>query len=92
MVIQYDFSFDKYEPGRENIYRIVTDGEEWKNGGVPVPLHRNMQNVSGMQHTAAILQFNDNNTKIAILQVNNKAAQVFKKQEGKSKLLHKHAF
>ncbi|MEO7045166.1 MAG: ABC transporter permease, partial [Ferruginibacter sp.] len=43
MVVQYAFSFDKYEPGRENIYRIVTEGDGWNNAGVPVPLHQNMQ-------------------------------------------------
>lgn len=81
MVIQYDFNFDKYEPGRENIYRIVTDGDGWKNAGVPVPLHQNMQNVSGIQHIAEILQFNDNKIKVSIPTGNNKAAQAFKKQE-----------
>jgi predicted permease len=81
MVIQYDFSFDKYEPGRENIYRIVTDGDGWKNSGVPVPLHQNMQGVSGIQHIAEILQYNDNNFKVSIPQGNSLPAQVFKKQE-----------
>ena len=82
MVIQYDFSFDKYEPGKENIYRIVTAGDGWNNSGVPVPLHQNMQNISGIRHIAAILQFNDNNAKISIPQGNNKTSQNFKKQEG----------
>jgi len=82
MVIQYDFSFDKYEPGRENIYRIVTAGDGWNNSGVPVPLHQNMQNISGIQNISAILQFNDNNIKVSIPEGNNKTAQNFKKQEG----------
>ncbi|HEU5054666.1 MAG TPA: ABC transporter permease [Hanamia sp.] len=82
MVIQYDFSFDKYEPGKESIYRIVTDGDGWKNSGVPVPLHQNMQSISGIQNISAILQFNDNNAKVSIPQGNNNTARVFKKQEG----------
>jgi putative ABC transport system permease protein len=82
MVIQYDFSFDKYEPGRENIYRIVSDGDGWKNSGVAVPLHQNMQSVSGVQQIAEILQYNDNNSKVSIPKGNNLPAQVFKKQEG----------
>jgi len=82
MVIQYDFSFDKFEPGKETIYRIITDGDGWKNSGVPVPLHQNMQSISGIQHISAILQFNDNNAKVSIPQGNNNTAQVFKKQEG----------
>lgn len=80
MVIQYDFNFDKYEPGKENIYRIVTDGDGWKNSGVPVPLHQNMQSVTGIQHIAEILQYNDNNIKVSIPQGNSSPAQVFKKQ------------
>ena len=82
MVIQYDFSFDKYEPGKEDVYRIVTDGDPWKNPGVPVPLHENMQSVSGVQYVAEILQYNDNKIKVSIPQPNNKTAQAFKKQEG----------
>ncbi len=38
MMVEYDFSFDKYEPNKERIYRIVTEGE-WKSQGVPSPLH-----------------------------------------------------
>jgi len=82
MVIQYDFSFDKYEPGKENIYRIVTDGDGWKNSGVPVPLHQNMQGISGIQNISAILQFNDENIKVSIPKGNNRTLQNFKKQEG----------
>jgi len=82
MVIQYDFSFDKYEPGKENIYRIVTDGDGWKNEGVPMPLYQNIHSISGIQSTSAILQFNDNNAKVSIPDGNNKTARIFKKQEG----------
>lgn len=53
MVVEYDFSFDKYEPGKERIYRIVTDGDGWKTQGVPAPLHKAVQNnVSGIETTA----------------------------------------
>src|SRR6185312_5072403 len=82
MVIQYDFSFDKYEPGRQNIYRIVTEGDGWENSGVPVPLHQNTQSVSGIQHITEILQYNDNNSKVSIPKGNNTPPVVFKKQEG----------
>ncbi len=83
MVIQYDFSFDKYEPGRENIYRIVTDGDGSKNAGVPVPLHQNMQSTSGIQHITEILPYpyDGSKIKVSIPQGNNKAPQAFKNQE-----------
>ncbi len=81
-IIQYDFSFDKHEPGKDRIYRIVSEGENWKNAGVPVPLHGEVQsNVSGIEATSLILQYNDDNAKISIPNGNHHAAPVFKKQE-----------
>ncbi|MDQ2751431.1 MAG: ABC transporter permease [Bacteroidota bacterium] len=81
-IIQYDFSFDKHEPGRDRIYRIVTEGESWKNAGVPVPLHEEVQsNVSGIEATSLILQYNDDNPKISIPNGNYHPVSVFKKQE-----------
>ena len=81
-IIQYDFSFDKHEPGKERIYRIVSEGENWKNAGVPVPLHEEVQsNVSGIEATSLILQYNDDNPKISIPNGNHHAVSVFKKQE-----------
>lgn len=42
LMIQYDYSFDKHVPNREQVYRIVSNGE-FKNAGVYVPLVRTMQ-------------------------------------------------
>ncbi len=81
-IVQYDFSFDKYEPDNGSIYRIVSEGENWKNAGAPVPLHEEVQsNVSGVKATSLILQYNDDNPKISILNSNHHPASVFKKQE-----------
>jgi putative ABC transport system permease protein len=81
MVVEYDYSFDKYEPGKGRIYRIVTDAEGWKNQGVPSPLHEAVQhNVTGIETTAAIFQYNWN-VKVLVPQGNNKPSQVFKKQD-----------
>lgn len=42
LIVQYDFSFDKFEQGRDRIYRIVTNssfaGNQYPNSGVTVPL------------------------------------------------------
>ena len=83
MVVEYDYSFDKYEPNKERIYRIVTDGDGWKNQGVPSPLHEALQhNVTGIETTAPFFQYNeDENTKVSVPQGNNKPVQVFKKQD-----------
>src|SRR5580692_9086561 len=38
LIVQYDYSFDRYEPDSGRVYRIVLHGEQWDNAGVPVPL------------------------------------------------------
>ena len=82
MVVKYDYSFDKYEPGKERIYRVVTDDNDWKNQGVPSPLHEAVaQNVSGIEASAPIFEYNDWNAKVSVPQGNNKPIQIFKKQE-----------
>jgi putative ABC transport system permease protein len=82
MLVEYDYSFDKYEPDANRIYRIVSDGNGWKNSGVPVPAHQAVQqNVSGIQTTALFLQYNDWNTKVSVPQGNNKVPKIFKKQQ-----------
>ncbi len=82
MLIEYDFSFDKYEPQRQSIYRIVSEGDGWKNAGVPSPLHQTMQNnISGIENTAAVFKYNEWNPKITIPKGNNHIPQIFKNQD-----------
>ncbi|MFT4155271.1 ABC transporter permease [Parafilimonas sp.] len=82
MVVEYDYSFDKYEPDRDRIYRLVTEGEQWKNSGVPVPFHEAIQQkVSGIQTTALLLQYNDWHIKAAVPQGNNKPPKIFKAED-----------
>ncbi|MEO6818313.1 MAG: FtsX-like permease family protein [Ginsengibacter sp.] len=82
MVVQYDFSFDKYEPGKERIYRVVTEGDGWKNAGVPAPFHEAVQhNMSGIESAAPIFRYDGWDIKVTILKENNVPAKVFKKQE-----------
>ncbi len=81
MMVEYDFSFDKYEPNKERIYRVVTDGQG-KTQGVPAPLHEAVQQlVTGIESTVPLFEYNDWNTKVLIPQGNNKAEQIFKKQD-----------
>src|SRR5665213_2171364 len=73
MVVQYDFSFDKYEPGKERIYRVVSEGDGWKNSGVPAPVHEAVQqNATGIEFIAPIFQYNDPKIRVSIPQGNNK--------------------
>jgi hypothetical protein len=47
LIVQYDYSFDRYEPDGARIYRIVLHGEQWDNAGVPVPLPQSLAPVTG---------------------------------------------
>lgn len=79
MIVHYGFSFDKFEPAREQVYRIVTQGEEWNNPGVPVPLHTVLNKVAGIEDIVPVLDFYDG-TKISLNEGNNKPARLFKAQ------------
>ncbi|MES1249213.1 MAG: ABC transporter permease, partial [Chitinophaga rupis] len=82
LIVQYDFSFDKFEPGRERIYRIVSEGPNWHNSGVPAPLHEAVQReIPGIEKMAPLFQFTDWNIKVTIPRGNDKTPPVFKKQE-----------
>lgn len=58
LLVQYDFSFDKFHKDGDRIYRIVSrftspDGQVHKNPGVPVPMANAVRNeVTGLQVVA----------------------------------------
>jgi ABC-type antimicrobial peptide transport system permease subunit len=82
MMVEYDYSFDKYEPKANRIYRIVSEGSDWKNQGAPIPIADAVQQkISGIQTTSLFIQYNDYNTKASVPQGNNKAPQIFKSQQ-----------
>ena len=67
LFVQYNFSFDRFEPARDRIYRVVTDGPGSKNPGVPIPLAATLQQaVTGIENTAAIFQYYDGNASVSI--------------------------
>lgn len=81
MMIRYDQSFDRYEPDRDRIYRVVTDGTQFKANAVPVPLAQALkQNVSGVQTVAALFTYHDWNTKVNIPEGSTRPDKLFKKQ------------
>ncbi|HEY4061536.1 MAG TPA: FtsX-like permease family protein [Puia sp.] len=58
LIIQYDFSFEKFQKDRDRIYRVVSDmkfsGEPYYNSGVPWPLSQAAPNeISGIEEYAA---------------------------------------
>src|SRR5580692_7893385 len=72
LIIQYDYSFDRYEAGRDRIYRIVTHGDNWDNAGIPVPMPRSLTGITGIENAGFFLGMNDNGTRITIGQGNGK--------------------
>ncbi len=50
LIVQYDFSFDKFHKNRTRIYRVVTifnfSGETYKNSGIPYPLANTVRKES----------------------------------------------
>jgi putative ABC transport system permease protein len=81
LIVQYDYSFDRYEAGRDRIYRIVTHGDNWDNAGIPVPVPRSLTGITGIENAGFFLGMNDNGTKITIGQGNAKEPRTFRKQE-----------
>jgi ABC-type antimicrobial peptide transport system permease subunit len=80
LVISYNFSFDTYEPGRDYIYRVVTENTTWKNHGVPAPLHRGLEGITGIANSAPIFDFYAGDTKVGIPQPSGKADRTIKNQ------------
>src|ERR1700761_5529450 len=57
LLVQYDFTFDKFEKDGDRIYRVVSDftfsGESFNNSGVPSPMPAAVKNeVTGVDIVA----------------------------------------
>jgi predicted permease len=81
LIVEYDYSFDRYEPNRDRLYRVVTHGDNYDNAGVPVPLPRALSAISGIERSAFMMGMNDNGTKVSIPNGNGKGMRLFKQQE-----------
>ena len=81
LIVQYDYSFDQYEPDGARIYRIVLHGENFENAGVPVPLPRSLAPVTGIEQSTFLMGINDWGTKVTVPQANNKPPGIFRKQD-----------
>src|ERR1700742_2793475 len=58
LIVQYDFSFEKFQKDGDRIYRVVTDmkfaGEPFNNSGVPFPLPEAARSeITGIEECAA---------------------------------------
>jgi len=84
LIVQYDFSFDKFEKDNNRIYRVVTNmkfaGEPFNLSGVPTPLHIAVKNeITGLDETVGLQIFNGAPT-VSIPNGNTDKPTTFKKQ------------
>lgn len=86
LLVQYDFSFDKFHKDRDRIYRVVSDlqfpGQFITNGGVCTPLAEATRNeVTGLEAVAAFYTY-DFHTKVSFPQTTGDNPPVFRNQKG----------
>ncbi|HEV2478545.1 MAG TPA: ABC transporter permease, partial [Puia sp.] len=84
LVVSYDLSFDKFEPGRDRIYRVsssfVFSGENVRNSGVCYPLPQAVaREVSGLELVAPF-RTADEITKVSVPYPDVKEPAIFRKQ------------
>ena len=85
LLVQYDFSFDKFEKEGNHIYRIVSDysfsGKAYHSPGVPDAMPAAVQHsVTGLDVVAPFRVWNDG-VKVSIPVKENNQVTVFKKQK-----------
>jgi len=84
LIVQYDFSFDKFEKDNDRIYRVVTNmkfaGNPFLMGGATSPLGVAVKNeMTGFDAVAKFQMFSGNGD-VTIPQTTSKKADVFKSQ------------
>lgn len=85
LIVQYEFSFDRFEKDGDRIYRVVTAkkfaGTPYFNSGVPAPLPPAVkQDVSGIEETVGFHETNGR-LKITIPQSKTGKQVIFKAQQ-----------
>jgi ABC-type antimicrobial peptide transport system permease subunit len=84
LIVNYELSFDKFEPDSERIYRVVMNFKmgdmSGTNAAVPAPLSNAIQNeVSGVDATIPVMQF-QGDASVNVIAVRDNRSEVFKKQ------------
>jgi putative ABC transport system permease protein len=85
LIVQYDFSFDKFEKDNNRIYRVVSDytfsGQSSHDSGVPHAMPAAVANeITGVEVVAPFRTWNDG-VKVSINSENKKEPLVYKKQK-----------
>ena len=86
LLVNYHFTFDKFEKDRDRIYHVVMDlkfnGTDGHSAAVPAALSAAIQNeMTGIDNTVPVMQFQgDASVKVAIANNNTGKPFVIKKQ------------
>jgi len=86
LIVQYDYSFDKFEKGGDRIYRVVENyelklsGKSHGSAATPDPLGKAIENeVSGLEAVAALRPGNE--AKLSVPAENGRERKVFPNQK-----------
>lgn len=85
LIVSYDLSFDKFEKGRDSIYRVVSDftfsGEAYHNSGVTYPLSNAIKKeLTNIENVTHFYTWSDN-TKVSIPEAGKNDPSIYKKQK-----------
>ncbi len=86
LIVYHEFSYDKFQPGKDRIYRVVLDakfnGTEGHSTGLPAPLGNAMQNeITGIEQIVPVFQFQgDTKAKVSISKMDIDKPVIFKSQ------------
>ena len=85
LIVQYDFSFDKFHKDGDRIYRVVSSfefqNEKFYNSGVSYPLGDVMRNeVTGLEEVAPVCPMNAN-VKVSVIKPSTNTPTVYKNQK-----------
>ncbi|PWT94899.1 MAG: hypothetical protein C5B52_19025 [Bacteroidetes bacterium] len=86
LIVYYEFSYDKYQPDNNRIYRVVLDAKfgdaDGHSAGVPAPLGKAIQTeVTGVALTVPIFQFQgDATAKVSIEKPGASSPNIIKSQ------------
>ncbi|MEJ1238992.1 ABC transporter permease [Chryseolinea sp. T2] len=84
LIVHFENSFDKFQPDRDRIYRVVMDlnmnGVDGHSSAVPAPLANAMAEVSGVDAVVPVMTF-QGDAKVNVT-LTESPQKIFKEQEG----------
>ncbi|WP_028298837.1 ABC transporter permease [Olivibacter sitiensis] len=83
LIIRHEYSYEQRVPNNHRIYRVVTNGADWKNSGVQAPLPEHIKNeVSGITSVAHLLDYDGWSPNVKIPTSDGQQSKLFKKEKG----------